>query len=76
MASPVAPASCLSTSKHRPAALDRRYIGDFVDELFGKTLHEKRLESLSNSVVGEEIVVALDWTDFERDDHTPCAPIS
>jgi len=127
MAPPVALASRLSTSKHRPAALDRRYIGDFVGELFGKTLHEKRLESLSNSVLGvlhaavlaihaigaayaavaqrhakhgikqvdrwlsnpafdvarllprwvefvvgarKEIVVALAFTDFERDDHT------
>jgi hypothetical protein len=124
---PVAPASRLSTTKHRPAALDRRYIRDFAHELFGKTFHEKRLESLSNSILGvlhaavlsihaigaayaavaqrhakhgikqvdrwlsnpafdvalllpswvefvvgarEEIVVALDWTDFERDDHT------
>jgi len=98
-----------------------------VDDLFGQTLHEKRLESLSNGVLGvlhaavlaihaigaayaavahrhakhgikqvdrwlsnaafdvarllpswvefvigarEEIVVVLDWTDFERDDHT------
>jgi Transposase DDE domain. len=127
MLSPVAPKSRLSTSKHRPAALDRQYIHNFVDELFSKTLHEKRLESLSNSVLGvvhaavlsihaigaayaavaqrqakhgikqvdrwlsnpafdvarllpswvefvvgarEEIVVALDWTDFEHDDPT------
>ena len=52
MAPPVAPESRLSTSKHRPAALDRRYIDDFVGEFFGKTLHEKRLESLANSVLG------------------------
>lgn len=127
MPSPVAPASRLSTTQHRPAALDRKYIRNFVDELFGKTLHQKRLESLSNSALGvlhaavlsihaigaayatvaqmhakhgikqvdrwlsnpafdvaclwaswvafvvgarEEIVIALDWTDFERDDHT------
>ena len=127
MPSPVAPTSRLSTSKHRPAALDRRYIANLVDELFRETFHKKRLESLSNSVLGvlhaavlsihaigaayaavaqrqakhgikqvdrwlsnaafdvdrlmpawvefvvgarEEIVVALDWTDFERDDHT------
>ena len=127
MPSTVAPASRLSTTKHRPAALDRKYIRDFVDELFGKNLHEKRLEALSNSVLGvvhaavlaihaigaayaavaqrhakhgikqvdrwlsnpafdvahllpswvafvvgarEEIVIALDWTDFDRDDHT------
>jgi len=123
----VAPASRLSTSKNRPAALDRRYIAHFVNGLLGNTLHEKRLESLSNSVLGvlhaavlaihaigaayaavaqrhakhgikqvdrwlsnpafdvarlipnwiefvigarEKIVVALDWTFFERDDHT------
>ena len=98
-----------------------------MDHLFGASLHEKRLESLANGVVGvlhaavlaihaigaayaavaqkrakhgikqvdrwlsnpafdvarlwsswvefvvgvrEEIVLALDWTDFERDDHT------
>lgn len=127
MPSPVAPASRLSPTKHRPASLDRRYIRNFVDELFGPSLHEKRLESLANSVVGvlhaanlaihaigaayaavaqkqakhgikqvdrwlsnegfdvarlarswvdfvvgarEHIVVALDWTDFEHDDHT------
>ena len=52
MTSPVSPASRLSTTKHRPAALDQRYIRNFVDELFSKTLHEKRLESLSNSVLG------------------------
>lgn len=124
---PIPRKSRLSTANHRPAALDRRYIGDFVDHLFGASLHEKRLESLANSVVGvlhaailaihaigaayaavaqkqakhgikqvdrwlsnpafdlarlwsswvefvvgvrEEIVIALDWTDFERDDHT------
>ena len=127
MPSPDAPKSRLSTANHRPAALDRRYIGEFVDHLFGASLHEKRLEALANSVVGvlhaavlaihaigaayaavaqkqakhgikqvdrwlsnpafdvaqlraswvefvvgvrEEIIVALDWTDFERDDHT------
>jgi len=124
---PIPRKSRLSTANHRPAALDRRYIGDFVDHLFGADLHDKRLESLANSVVGvlhaavlaihaigaayaavaqkqakhgikqvdrwlsnpafhlarlwsswvefvvgvrEEIVIALDWTDFERDDHT------
>ena len=127
MSSPVAPASRLSTAKHRPAALDRRYVEEFTDEIFGESLHEKRLLSLSNGVVGvlhtailsihaigaayaavaqrqakhgikqidrwlsnpafdvarlwsgwvafvvgarEEIVVALDWTDFDKDDHT------
>lgn len=131
MPSPVAPKSRLSTASHRPASLDRRYVGNFVDHLFGASLHKKRLESLANSVVGvlhaailaihaigaayaavaqkqakhgikqvdrllsndgfdvarlwsswvefvvgvrEEIVVALDWTDFEQDDHaTLCA---
>lgn len=125
--SPLAPASRLSSTKHRPAALDLRYIRNFADEIFGPLLHEKRLESLSNSVVGvvhaailsihaigaayaavaqrhakhgikqvdrwlsntafdvarlapswiefvigarENIVIALDWTDFEGDDHT------
>jgi len=124
---PIPRKSRLSTANHRPAALDRRYVGDFVDHLFGASLHEKRLASLANGVVGvlhaavlaihaigaayaavaqkqakhgikqvdrwlsnpafdlarlwsswvefvvgvrEEIVIALDWTDFERDDHT------
>jgi hypothetical protein len=127
MPSPVAPGSRLSAAKHRPAALDRRYVQEFADELFGENLHAKRLLSLSNGVVGvlhtatlaihaigaayavvaqgqakhgikqidrwlsnpafdlarlwsswvafvvgvrEEIVIALDWTDFDKDDHT------
>jgi hypothetical protein len=127
MPSPVAPASRLSTAKHRPAALDRRHVQEFADELFGENLHAKRLLSLANGVVGvlhaatlaihaigaayavvaqgqakhgikqidrwlsnpafdvarlwsswvvfvvgvrEEIVIALDWTDFDKDDHT------
>jgi hypothetical protein len=127
MPSPVAPASRLSTTKGRPAALDRRYVHELTDEVFGESLHEKRLLALSNGVVGvlhtailsihaigaayaavaqrqakhgikqvdrwlsnpafdlerlwsgwvafvvgvrEEIVVALDWTDFDKDDHT------
>jgi hypothetical protein len=52
MSSPVAPKSVLSTASHRPASLDRRYVGNFVDHLFGASLHKKRLESLANSVVG------------------------
>jgi hypothetical protein len=112
---------------NRPAGLDRRYVGSFVDEVFSQDLHQKRIEALSNGVVGvlhaaslsihaigaayasvtqgapkhgvkqidrwlsndafdvwhlasnwsefvigarEEVVLALDWTDFERDDHT------
>jgi hypothetical protein len=112
---------------NRPAGLDRRYVGSLVDEVFGQDLHQKRIEALSNGVVGvlhavslsihaigaayasvtqgapkhgvkqidrwlsngafdvwhlasswsefvisarEEIVLALDWTDFEKDDHT------
>lgn len=127
MPSPVAPGSRLTTAAHRSAALDRRYVQDFTDDLFGDSLHAKRLLALSNGVVGvlhaatlsiqaigaayaavaqrhakhgikqidrwlsnpafdvtrlwsgwvefvvgvrEEIVVALDWTDFEKDDHT------
>jgi hypothetical protein len=127
MPSPVAPGSRLSTAKHRPAALDRCYVQEFTDELFGESLHAKRLLSLANGVVGvlhaatlaihaigaayavvaqgqakhgikqidrwlsnpafdvarlwsswvafvvgvrEEIVIALDWTDFDKDDHT------
>jgi hypothetical protein len=127
MPSPVAPGSRLSTASHRPAALDRRYVEAFADDVFGESLHAKRLLALSNGVVGvlhaatlsiqaigaayaavaqrqakhgikqidrwlsnpafdvarlwsgwvefvvgarEEIVVALDWTDFEKDDHT------
>ncbi len=121
------PKSRLSTANQRPAALDLEYIGNFVEQLFGASLHAKRLEALTNSVVGvlhaavlaihaigaayaavaqkqakhgikqvdrwlsnpafdldrlgpawvefvvgarEEIVIALDWTDFEPDDHT------
>jgi DDE family transposase len=116
-----------SNANQRPAALDLQYIGNFVEQLFGASLHAKRLEALTNSVIGvlhaavlaihaigaayaavaqkqakhgikqvdrwlsnpafdldrlgpawvefvvgarEEIVVALDWTDFEQDDHT------
>ena len=127
MKSPAPPASRLSKAKRRPASLDRRYVGDLVDELFGEDLHAKRVEALSNSVAGvlhaaslsihaigagyaavsqgqvkhgikqvdrwlsnpafdvgkltagwvdfvvgprNEIVVALDWTDFDKDDHT------
>jgi hypothetical protein len=127
MPSPVAPGSRLSAAKHRPAALDRRYVQEFVDKLFGENLHKKRLLALSNGVVGvlhtatlaihaigaayavvaqgqakhgikqidrwlsnpafdvarlwsswvafvvgvrKEIVIALDWTDFDKDDHT------
>jgi Transposase DDE domain len=127
MPSPIALASRLSTTKHRPAALDRRYVQEFAEEVFGESLHDKRLLALSNGVVGvlhaatlsihaigaayaavaqrqakhgikqidrwlsnpafdvarlwsgwvefvvgvrEQIVVALDWTDFEKDDHT------
>jgi hypothetical protein len=127
MPTPVAPASRLSTAKNRPAALDRRYVRSFAEQLFGASLHAKRIMALSNGVVGvlhaatlaihaigaayaavtqhqakhgtkqidrwlsnpafdvqrlaegwvnfvvgvrEEIVVALDWTDFDDDDHT------
>jgi len=127
MPSPLAPKSLLSPASNRPASLDRRYVGSFVEHLFGASLHKKRLDLLANSVVGvlhaamlaihaigaayaavaqkhakhgitqvdrwlsnpafdvarlwsswvefvvgvrEEIVIALDWTDFERDDHT------
>ena len=48
----VAAESRLSTTKHRPAALDRRYVGGLMNELFGDDLHAKRLESLTNSVAG------------------------
>lgn len=127
MPSNITPKSRLSTANPRPAALDLQYIGNFVEQLFGASLHAKRLEALTNSVVGvlhaavlaihaigaayaavaqkqakhgikqvdrwlsnpafdldrlgpawvefvvgarEEIVIALDWTDFEKDDHT------
>jgi hypothetical protein len=119
--------SRLSSTKNRPAALDRRYVGDIVNEVFGNDMHQKRIEALSNGIVGvlhaaslsihaigaayaavtqgqpkhgvkqidrwlsnhafdvwhlalrwvlfvigarDEIVIALDWTDFESDDHT------
>lgn len=119
--------SRLSSARNRPASLDRRYVEDLVDGIWREDLHQKRLESLSNGVVGvlhtatlsihaiggayaavtqgvpkhgvkqldrwlsnkafdvwhlasgwcgfvigarEEIVVALDWTDFDSDDHT------
>jgi len=127
MPSPVPPGSRLSTAPHRPAALDHQYVEAFADDVFGESLHAKRVLALSNGVVGvlhaatlsihaigaayaavaqrqvkhgikqvdrwlsnpafnvarlgsgwvefvvgvrEEIVVALDWTDFEKDDHT------
>src|ERR1700761_7538898 len=52
MPSPVAPGSRLSTAKHRPAALDRRYVQEFTEQILGESLHEKRLLALSNGVVG------------------------
>jgi hypothetical protein len=127
MPSTITPKNRPSTANQRPAALDLQYIGNFVEQLFGASLHAKRLEALTNSVIGvlhaavlaihaigaayaavaqkqakhgikqvdrwlsnpafdlnrlgpawvefvvgarKEIVVALDWTDFEQDDHT------
>lgn len=127
MTSPVAPTSRLSSTKHRPAALDHRYVQDLTHKLFSESLHEKRVLALSNGVVGvlhaavlsihaigaayaavvhgqakhgikqvdrwlsnsgfnlerlwsdwvafvvggrQQIVLALDWTDFDKDDHT------
>jgi hypothetical protein len=121
------PKSRLSSSGARPASLDLRYVESFAEQVFGEDLHQKRLDSLSNGVVGvlhsatasihaigaayaavtrgsskhgvkqvdrwlsnsafdiwklssswvgfvvgvrEAIVVALDWTDFDDDDHT------
>src|SRR5262245_47363654 len=52
MPSPVAPGSRLSPAKNRPASLARRYVGEIAEELFGESLHEKRLLVLSNGVVG------------------------
>jgi hypothetical protein len=121
------PKSRLSSAGPRPASLDHRYVKNLAEEVFGEDLHQKRIDSLSNGIVGvlhaaslsihaigaayaavtrgsskhgvkqidrwlsndafdiwklasswigfvvgvrEEIVVALDWTDFDKDDHT------
>jgi hypothetical protein len=121
------PKSRLSSAGPRPASLDHRYVKNLAEEIFGEDLHQKRIGSLSNGIVGvlhaaslsihaigaayaavmrgsskhgvkqidrwlsndafdiwklasswigfvvgvrEEIVVALDWTDFDKDDHT------
>jgi hypothetical protein len=121
------PASRLTPTPQRPAALDLRYLQQFVTTVFGEYAHAKRLESIANASAGvlhaascaihaigaayaalsagqtkhgikqvdrllsndgfdvaglfepwvrfviaerEELVVALDWTDFEKDDHT------
>jgi len=120
-------ASRLTPAPQRPAALDLRYLHQFVTAVFGEYAHAKRLESIANASAGvlhagacaihaigaayaavsagqtkhgikqvdrllsndgfdvwglfepwvrfviaerEEVVVALDWTDFEKDDHT------
>jgi hypothetical protein len=41
-----------SNAIQRPAALDLQYIGNFVEQLFGTSLHAKCLEALTNSVIG------------------------